>query len=432
MRFEGLRLRLSDLQGLFYCETALPAPVEYRVLPVLADAGGRPAVHKRHNLLPPPGIHRLRRPGSGSELLDLRDYLPGDPPKTIAWKVSARRDRLITKEFESEVPIRCTLFVDTSNSVRVGARGHNALSRLVEIAAAVSPANTGNRDLTGLCLFDEQHVNIMAPGRTPRHLIGVLHRLADAAGLVPSTGKVRVNELVPLAYAFAEEFYPHLLRPEVNRVPFFMRWFGTRPLWLMRRPSLRDRLHSALLGWAIGYGVSTLGVLLIAGILGVFWLLSSQPGGGGLAYWALLVAAGSGIFALASFLGFLSWQLFLQCRRRNEVRRKKLAALLSVRHGLAPGGLEGSFRTMSRWLCTCSASWPSIMCRIVCRFTIGTAAISLPLRKRWTFSPAPCCASVGKGHDNELFVLLADLIELSDRLEPLLRAVRWPWPGIIK
>ena len=32
--------------------------------------------------------------------------------------------------------------------------------------------------------------------------------------------------------------------------------------------------------------------------------------------------------------------------------------------------------------------------------------------------------SVGKGHDNELFVLLVDLIELSDRLEPLLRAVR--------
>jgi len=32
--------------------------------------------------------------------------------------------------------------------------------------------------------------------------------------------------------------------------------------------------------------------------------------------------------------------------------------------------------------------------------------------------------AVGKGHDNELFVLLADLIELTDRLEPLLRAVR--------
>src|SRR5439155_22878703 len=119
----------------------------------------------------------------------LRDYLPGDPPKTIAWKVSARRDRLITKEFESEVPVRCTLFVDISHSVRVGpppltlpsppaeggegrmsltlppppaeggegrVRGRNALASLVEISAAVAQANAGVRDLTGIGLFDEQ------------------------------------------------------------------------------------------------------------------------------------------------------------------------------------------------------------------------------------------------------------------------------------
>ena len=63
---------------------------------------GKTATAKRHNLLPPPGVHRHRRPGSGGELLDLRDYLPGDPPKTIAWKVSARRDKLITREYERD------------------------------------------------------------------------------------------------------------------------------------------------------------------------------------------------------------------------------------------------------------------------------------------------------------------------------------------
>src|SRR5438552_12904665 len=49
--------------------------------------------------------------------------------------------------------------------------------------------------------------------------------------------------------------------------------------------------------------------------------------------------------------------------------------------------------------------------------------------------------AVGRGHDNELFVLLVDLLELSDQLEPLLAAVRvalgrhhqvvviCPWPA---
>ena len=48
--------------------------------------------------------------------------------------------------------------------------------------------------------------------------------------------------------------------------------------------------------------------------------------------------------------------------------------------------------------------------------------------------------AVGKGHDNELFVLLADLLELEARLDPLLKAVKMtisrhhqvlvvcPWP----
>src|SRR5438034_8167603 len=119
IRFEGLRVQLADLQGFFHHAAFVRGVVLYRVLPVMASTAGQSASIKRHNLLPPPGIHRLHQAGSGSELLDLRDYLPGDPPKTIAWKVSARRDRLITKEFESEVPLRCTLFLDTSSSVRI-------------------------------------------------------------------------------------------------------------------------------------------------------------------------------------------------------------------------------------------------------------------------------------------------------------------------
>jgi uncharacterized protein (DUF58 family) len=423
-RFEGLRLRLADLQGFFYFDTFVTAVVEYRVLPVLADAGGRPAAHKRHNLLPPPGIHRLRRPGSGSELLDLRDYLPGDPPKTIAWKVSARRDRLITKEFESEVPIRCTLFVDTSNSVRVGASGQNAVARLVEIAAAVTQANGANRDLTGLCLFDERHVRIMRPARTPRHLVQVLHLLADAAGLVPGSGKVSVAELLPLSYEFAREVYPQLLRPELNQIPFLFRWFGARPAWLRPRPGLADRIHSGLLGWALAYAAWALIALGLVGALAAYWLVSSSAGPVDLLLWALFLGGGSGCLAGLSVLIFLAWQFLLPGRRRNEVRRKKLAALLSVRHGLVPGGLEALLQNdeqmslhLQRFLAEHQVPY-----RLPLYDGDGRYLFAAP-EKVGVLARA-LLQAVGKGHDNELFVLLADLVELPDRLEPMLQAVR--------
>jgi uncharacterized protein (DUF58 family) len=431
-RFEGVRLRLADLQGFFYHDTFLNSVVEYRILPVLVDAGGRPATTKRFNLLPPPGIHRLRRPGSGSELLDLRDYLPGDPPRTIAWKVSARRDRLITKEFESEVPLRCTLFVDTSSSVRVGGPGQNALVRLVEITAAVAQANTAMRDLTGLCLFDERSVRLVRPARTPRHLIGLLNLLADTAGQAPGTGKVAVSALLPLAHAFAEEVYPSLLQNDVNQVPFWVRWLSPRPGWASREARLGDRVLAPLLTWAVRYGL----VSLATGLGFVALLLSPRPAPELLAPWGLeayasdlmlsllLAAAATGAVALPLGLAYFLLMLFAGRRRRHIGWRKRLAALLSVRHGLAPGGLAALLED------------DELMAVHLQRFLAEhQVPFALPLydrQGRYQFA-APekvevlaraLSQAVGKGHDNELFVLLADLLELPDQLDPLLRAVR--------
>src|SRR5262249_50825844 len=205
VRFEGVEVQLADLQGFFYRATFIANPRVYPVLPPLADWRGHVPSVKRHNMLPLLGVHRHRRPGSGSELLDLRDYIPGDPPKTIAWKASARRDRLMTKEFESDVPVRCTLFVDTSNSVRVGPPGRNALTPLIEISASVAQASAAARDLTGLCLFDETATQYVRPARGPRHLIHLLNLLAGAGTKAPSTGKAGLRPLLRLAYGLAQE-----------------------------------------------------------------------------------------------------------------------------------------------------------------------------------------------------------------------------------
>jgi hypothetical protein len=322
------------------------------------------------------------------------------------------------------VPLRCTLFVDTSNSVRVGTTGQNALARLVEIAAAVAQANSGSRDLTGLCLFDDRQVTLVRPARTPRHLVQVLHLLADAAGLVATTGQARVGEMLPLAYAFAEEVYPHLLGPDINHVPFWLRWFGTRPPWVMRRPGLADRFHSGLLGWALACGLGSVLAVALAAALGGWWLTSSSPGQGDLLAWLLLLGGGAAFLAVVCAFTFLGWQVILPRRRRYEARRKKLAALLSVRHGLAPGGLEALLQD--------SEQMALHLQRFLAEHHVPFRLPFYDWRGNYLFaSPEKVdvlaralLQAIGKGHDNELFVLLADLIELSDRLEPLLRAVR--------
>lgn len=443
LRFEGARLELADLQGFFYFSTFLAGAAEYRVLPSLADAEGHSSTIKRHNLLPPPGIHRLRRPGSGSELLDLRDYLPGDPPKTIAWKVSARRDRLITKKFESEVPVRCTLFVDTSNSARVGPRGHNALNQLVEIAAGVAQATAAARDLTGLCLFDDQETTIVRPARGARHLVRLINLLADAGGLTPSSGNAQVASVLPIAHAFAQQVYPQLLRPELNHVPVWLPWLFPQPIYTMRRPTLADRVYawlpfflaiSILVGIGLGLLLST---LLMFAITRFEALLGALQAGNR----TLIVV---GIFVLLEYVYFATFfkviaKFFLE-RRRNYRRRKQLSALLSVHYNLAPGGLALLLEDDDYFV----GQTQRFLAEHQVPYEIPANEDGLHLDEppsKISVLASALLRAVGRGHDNEMYVLLVDLLDIPERLEPLLRAVKvavahhhrvlvvCPWPA---
>jgi uncharacterized protein (DUF58 family) len=424
-RFEGLRVRLADLQGFFYYATFVPSVLVLRVLPPLVDDKGKPASVKRHNALPPPGIHRMRRPGSGSELLDLRDYVPGDPPKTIAWKVSARRDRLITKEFESEVPVRCTLFVDTSNSVRLASGEGKPLARLTEIAAAVVQASASIRDLAGLCLFDEHGTTSVKPDRSGPHLTQMLRMLADAAALAPNLVRADPETLLPLAYAFAQEVYPQSLQPAVNDLPLWRSFMAGFSGFVRRQLGWLERFHRRkeelfiLCWWATFWAVLTPVLMLLANVV-----FNAGFGTDALLFGAAATSGLSGI--LWSSTSFLFWldTLLSGKRRRHERWRKRLAALLSERYGLAPGGLAALMEDDDQF--------SLYLQRFLTEHQVPYALPLYDAQGRYQFAAPekiPVLAdallrSVGRGRDNELFVLLADLLELDDHLAPLLAAVR--------
>jgi uncharacterized protein (DUF58 family) len=408
LRFEGLSVEAADPQGFFYHHAFLRDVVQYRVLPPLADAGGHIPSVKRHNVIPLLGSHRLLRPGTGSELLDLRDYLPGDPPRTIAWKVSARRDRLITKEFESEVPVRCTLFVDISESVRVGNPAEWALTRLIEIAAAVVQAAAAARDLTGLCLVGEQVTDYVRPARGSRQLLKLLGLLADAAGGPPGADASRlagvpVESLLALAYSFARETYPELLHEDINSFPAWLPWLFPQPAYTLHRPPLRARslLHRP-------------------------WV------------WLRLLLRRMRLRLRQAVLARLS--------RRQRLRyrwRKQLAALLAVLYHLEPGGLsllleddESCVRYLQRFLAEHRVPYLLPLYDAEGRYLFAAPG-KVPVLARALLH------AVARGRDNELYVLLVDLLEIEEHLAPLLRAVKvalarhhqvmvvCPWPDAV-
>jgi uncharacterized protein (DUF58 family) len=236
LRLPGFRITVEDAQGFFRSERFIPLVQVFRVLPAYADVGETQPQVKRINSLPQHGIHRLQRSGMGSELLELREYVSGDPPKSIAWKVSARRDKLMTRQYESEVPVRLQLFLDGSIGTRVGGFGLRLLDQLTYVAASIARTATSVGDPVGAMLFDERGQQRVSPQTGERGFHRLLEAMADFC-VNPAPVPDRLSPtLMTFALSVASEQFPELMESRVNQIPFTI--FPILP-WNARRQ--RDR-----------------------------------------------------------------------------------------------------------------------------------------------------------------------------------------------
>ena len=243
LRLPGFRIVMQDRQGFFKAERFIPWTQNFRVLPAFQQVGDTQPIVKRINSQPQHGIHRLQRSGMGSELLELREYVDGDPPKSIAWKVSARRDKLMTRQYESEVPVRLQLFVDGSIGTRTGGYGLRLLDQMNFVAASVAKAAISAGDPVGAMLFDERGLRRIPAATGDRGFHRLLEALSDfSVNPAPIPDRL-TNRLVETALAVAAEQFPELLDHRVNHVPFLL--FPISP-WAHRRLRERYRLAAVI------------------------------------------------------------------------------------------------------------------------------------------------------------------------------------------
>jgi len=103
------------------------------------------------------GLHRSPFRGSSVEFAEYRQYMPGDDPSTVDWKVYARSDRHYVKKFEHDTNVEVQLLVDTSASMAYrSGTGMTKLQYAQCLTAALAYLLTGQRDAVGLGLYDDQ------------------------------------------------------------------------------------------------------------------------------------------------------------------------------------------------------------------------------------------------------------------------------------
>lgn len=408
IRFEGVQVRITDAAGFFYQRIYLRAPQEYLVLPPLVDTRGRPCHHKRFNTLPPPGLHRVRRPGHGSELLDLRDYRPGDPPKLIAWRPTARRDKLITREFESEVPVRSQLFLDASDAAQHVETGTSPVARFAQLASAIAQTAMSNRDYVGLTIFDDEEFQYLAPARSGSHLIRLTRLLAVAAARFPKIRSESPTELIHHSYPIAIRYYPELCQSRVNSRPFGLFWQSVSDSRLLI-------LVLILLSWPLlafqPYMLERLALFVETVVAQGY-------------RWQTLIA----IMILPGMLAGLLCIIhgvrgFLPRRMRQIAQRKQLAALYAEQDGAGAGTIEHylqddiSFGERTRAFLAMH------------RVSVSSGNSAHPYVEEQSRHPISILAqaiqrAVGRARDNELYILMVHLVHDDAPLEPLLKAVR--------
>jgi uncharacterized protein (DUF58 family) len=91
-----------------------------------------------------------RHAGEGDELRELREHVPGDPFKRIAWKASARRGQLLVRETDRTERDVVWLVLDASVELWAGLLGHSPLDQGVEELASLAAHRLSRGDRVGL------------------------------------------------------------------------------------------------------------------------------------------------------------------------------------------------------------------------------------------------------------------------------------------
>ncbi|HEV3157941.1 MAG TPA: DUF58 domain-containing protein [Candidatus Baltobacteraceae bacterium] len=168
LRFGTLYLWTENVAGLLRRRFAVDAPSEASVFPDLSAVERYGNLARRTTLLEA-GLRRIRQRGIGSEFESLREYVPGDAFRSVDWKATARRGRLIVAQREPERSQQVIIVLDRGRILlpRIGKQRKfdYALTAALSVAEVARAAD----DKVGLIAFGARDFTIVAPGRTRAH-----------------------------------------------------------------------------------------------------------------------------------------------------------------------------------------------------------------------------------------------------------------------
>lgn len=163
------------------------------------------------------GAHRSPLSGFAVEFAGHREYVWGDDPKHIDWRVYFTRGRYMIKQYAMETNFVCHLVLDCSASMRYGEGPQQKLRYAAQMVATMAYAIVRQSDKVSLATFDDRLRGFVPPSnsmaqivRLTEHLDALepVHKTAMAECLNQFTGRTLRREIVMIWSDFFTELGP--------------------------------------------------------------------------------------------------------------------------------------------------------------------------------------------------------------------------------
>lgn len=193
-KFGHTAVRFLSKLGLVWCQTNLSAAESVKVYPNMRRA--REMELKALGAQSFLAIQRKSvRRGEGREFESMRDYVRGDELRHISWTATARRSKLITRQYQIERDQTIIIALDAGRLMTGRIGDETKFDTAIHASLALMSAAARGGDNCGLLVFGRRVKKYLPPKKGVEHIDAVLEALHD---LEP--------ELIEPSYARAFQF----------------------------------------------------------------------------------------------------------------------------------------------------------------------------------------------------------------------------------
>ncbi|HEX2617125.1 MAG TPA: DUF58 domain-containing protein, partial [Flavobacteriales bacterium] len=123
------------------------------------------------------GVKKVRRSAQRVEFERIRDYIPGDDKRTVNWKATARKSKLMVNQYQDEKAQQIISLIDMGRTMKMPFEGLSLLDRAINATLVLSDIAIKKDDKAGVVTYSDQVHGLLQPSRDKGQIKKVLELL---------------------------------------------------------------------------------------------------------------------------------------------------------------------------------------------------------------------------------------------------------------